>query len=130
MGQDAMAINMRRLALAILISMLASPAWAITYYLAPASGGGNDSNSGTTASTPWLSPNHAVNCGDVILAAPSTSYSWTNFYTGSWGTVTCPTGNNVAWLQCVAFDACKIPTSAATGMWIDKSYWGVEGWEV
>jgi hypothetical protein len=124
------AIEMKKFALSILLILLASPTWATTYYLAPASGGGNDSNKGTSANTPWLTPNHPVNCGDVILAAASSIYSWTNFYTGHWGMVTCPAGNNVAWLKCVTFDACKINTSAQAGMWIDQSYWGVQGFEI
>ena len=101
-----------------------------TYYLAPAADGGRDSNSGLTPGAPWLTPNHKVNCGDVILASASTAYSASNFYTGHWGTVTCPGGNNVAWLACVTFDACKLSTSINQGMWIDRSYWGVRGWEI
>jgi hypothetical protein len=102
-------------------------AHASTYYLSPS---GSDSNSGTSASASWVSPNHSLNCGDVIVAAASTGYSESNFYTGKWGTVTCAAGNNVAWLKCATFDACKISTNANQGMWVDKSYWGVQGWEV
>jgi hypothetical protein len=120
---------MKRFALIPLLILLASPVWATTYYLAPASGGGNDSNSGASASTPWLTPNHPVNCGDVILAAASTSYSAANFDSGMWGAVTCPSGNNVAWLKCAAFDACKITTSNLHAIQISASYWGVQGWE-
>jgi hypothetical protein len=97
-----------------------------TYYLSP---NGNDSNSGLSASSPWLSPNHPVNCGDVIIAA-SGAYSASNFNTGNWGTVTCILGNNVAWLQCAAFDSCKISATASDGIWVDESYWGVQGWEI
>jgi hypothetical protein len=100
---------------------------ASTYYLSPS---GSDSNSGQSANAPWVSPNHSLNCGDVIVAAPGTNYSATNFYTGKWGNVNCPAGNSVAWLTCATFDACKISNSANQGMWVDKSYWGVEGWEV
>jgi hypothetical protein len=100
---------------------------ASTYYLSPY---GSDSNSGKSASAAWVSPNHSLNCGDVIVAAASTDYSATNFYTRKWGTVNCPAGNNVAWLTCATFDACKIDTTANQGMWVDKSYWGVKGWEV
>ena len=98
-----------------------------TYYM---SATGSDSNSGTSSGSPWLSPNHSVNCGDVIIAAASSSYSAANFASGKWGTVTCPAGNNVAWVQCAAFDACKISTNAANGgMRISANYWGVQGWE-
>jgi hypothetical protein len=102
-------------------------AQARTYYLSPT---GSDFNSGQSPSVPWLSPNHPLNCGDVIVAAASTSYSSANFYTGKWGTVTCPAKNNVAWLQCATFDGCKIHTNTNQGMWVDRSYWGVRGWEV
>jgi hypothetical protein len=100
-----------------------------TYYLAPQANGGRDSNSGLSASQPWLSPNHPLNCGDVIIAAASTAYDSNNFDSGKWGTVSCPSGNNVAWLQCATFDGCKI-SSTRYGMYVDKSYWGVQGWEV
>lgn len=96
-----------------------------TYYISPS---GSDSNSGTSSGSPWLTPNHALNCGDVLQAA-SGSYSAANFQSGKWGTVSCPAGNNVAWLACATFDACKISSSSSDALWIDKSYWGVQGWE-
>jgi hypothetical protein len=103
---------------------------ATNYFLAPSGGGGNDSNNGTSSGTPWLSPNHAVNCGDVITAASGT-YSQFNFGSTNWGTVTCAAGNNVAWIKCATFDACKIAATAGhAGMWISTNYWGVQGWEV
>ncbi len=105
----------------------ASHANASTYYLSPH---GSDSNNGTSASAAWISPNHSLNCGDVIVATPSTSYSANNFYTGKWGHVNCPAGNSVAWLTCATFDGCKIYASSNMGMWVDSSYWGVSGWEV
>jgi hypothetical protein len=98
-----------------------------TYYLSPS---GNDSNSGTSPNDPWLSPNHSLKCGNVIMAAASTAYSAANFYSGKWGTVNCPASNNVAWLTCATFDACKISATDNQGMWVDQSYWGVEGWEI
>jgi hypothetical protein len=102
-----------------------------TYYLAPAASGGNDANNGLSSGSPWLTPNHSLNCGDVIIAAASASYSSSSFETGSWGTVNCPAGNSVAWLKCVTFDACKlIAGGGQPGFYVDKSYWGVQGWEV
>jgi hypothetical protein len=95
------------------------------YYISPS---GSDSNNGTSASTPWLSPNHSLNCGDVITAASGT-YSQSNFANGEWGTVSCPSSNNVAWLKCATFDTCKISSTSADAMWITNSYWGVTGWE-
>jgi hypothetical protein len=99
---------------------------AATYYISPA---GNDSNAGTSAETSWASPKHSLNCGDVIVAAPG-RYSAANFNSGHWGNITCPLGNNVAWLQCATFDTCKISSSTTSAMHIDKSFWGVQGWEV
>jgi hypothetical protein len=96
-----------------------------TYYLAP---NGSDANNGLSATSPWLSPNHPVNCGDIIMAA-SGVYTASNFNTGKWGAVTCVPGNNVAWLQCAVFDSCKISATATDAMWVDESYWGVQGWE-
>lgn len=104
-------------------------AHATTYYLSPT---GLDTNTGLSASTPWLTPKHAVNCGDTILASASTAYSYANFGRGSWGTVTCPSGNNVAWLKCVTFDACKVivPNGVkAYAIDVSANYWGVQGWE-
>jgi len=105
------------------------PPAGTTYYLATAADGGNDSNNGLSPTAPWLSPHHSLNCGDVILAAPSAAYSASNFATGAWGKVTCPAGNSVAWLKCSTFDACKISSNYLAGMWVDQSYWGVQGWE-
>jgi hypothetical protein len=98
-----------------------------TYYLSP---DGLDSNNGLSSNLPWLSPNHPLNCGDVIVAAASSAYSAANFYTGKWGTVNCVAGNKVAWLKCAIFDGCKIHTVTNQGMWVDRSYWGVQGWEI
>jgi hypothetical protein len=117
---------------ALALFLFASSAPAATYYLAPASAGGSDSNSGLSANVPWLTPNHSVNCGDVILAAPSNAYAATNFRVNEWGTVSCASGNNVAWLKCQVFDACKITINSIghNAMTPSQSYWGVQGWEV
>ena len=100
-----------------------------TYYLAPRANGGSDANSGLAPNEPWLTPNHSLRCGDVIVAAASAAYNSDNFNSGQWGTVSCPAGNNVAWLQCATFDGCKI-NSTRYGIYVDRSYWGVQGWEV
>ena len=56
------------------------------YYVDPVSG--NDGNAGTFAS-PWKTPNHSVNCGDVLLVKPGT-YN-TSQLTYTFGTVSnCP----------------------------------------
>lgn len=93
------------------------------YYISPS---GNDSNPGTV-SLPWLSPNHALNGGDKIYASAGT-YDVNNFKSGKWGTVT--TSGSFAHLICSTFDTCKITASTNYGMYVDKSYWEVEGWEV
>jgi hypothetical protein len=63
----------------------------------------------------------------VIIAAASASYSAADFGSGKWGTVSCPAGNNVAWLQCATFDGCKISSSSSDIMTISASFWGAEG---
>ena len=110
----------------ILAFLIALPCRATSYYLATAAGGGSDSNNGLTTGTPWLTPNHALNCGDTITAAASTAYT---AFVNDWGTVTCAAGNNVAWLICATFDGCKTTVSSGDAMRINKSYWGVQGWE-
>ena len=109
----------------LLIFALALPCRAATYYISTS---GSDGNSGTSGS-PWASPNHAVNCGDVIMASSGT-YSNANFASGKWGTVTCSAGNNVAWLECATFDACKISTTTGYGILVSANYWVVQGWEI
>ena len=96
------------------------PSAGTLYYLSPASAGGSDSNNGLSPNSPWLTPNHPVNCGDVIMASPGTSYASASFSSGKWGTVTCKAGNNVAWLKCATFDACKISSgnSGVGGIWV------------
>jgi len=122
---------LRRLAGLVLVSCCCSPIalFANTYYLAPASLGGSDGNNGQSIGKPWLTPKHSLNCGDVILALASTAYNSESFNSGHWGTVSCAGNNNVAWLKCETFDACKV-YSGAEGMYVDHSYWGVQGFEV
>jgi hypothetical protein len=119
-------LNLWILVLIMVLMFGSSFVHATTYYL---SASGNDSNNGLSTHYAWASPYHPLNCGDVIVASAGNYSNW-NFYTGKWGNVNCPTGNNVAWLRCATFDTCKINASAGQGMWVDKSYWGVEGWEV
>ena len=107
-----------------LLLLLALPAYGqATYYMSTT---GSDTNDGTRA--PWASPDHALNCGDTIQAASGT-YAASNFQSGKWGPVTCLAGNSVAWLKCATFDACYISAGTLYGMYVDHSYWGVEGWE-
>ena len=122
-------MKVHKLLLLFVLLLCSIPLGATSYYLSPT---GSDSNSGMTPAAAWLSPNHAVNCGDTIIAAASNSYSYANFGFGKWGTVNCAAGNNVAWLTCATFDACKINFSASLqpGMEVSASYWGVQGWEI
>lgn len=113
----------------ILLLVFSLPASATHYFIAPAGGGGSDSNNGLSSGAPFLSPNHAFNCGDDISAAVG-SYSATNFGSGKWGTVTCAANNNVVMINCATFDACKISVTSNFGMWISTSYWGINGWEI
>ncbi len=113
--------------LVLLASFFSLPVWGSTYYLSP---NGSDTNSGTSTASPWESPNHSLSCGDTIVAASGT-YSAGMFQSGKWGTVNCSRNNNVAWLRCSRFDTCKIDAgSGQFGMYVDKNYWGVQGWEV
>lgn len=120
---------MKKILLLCLLFTALVPAYATHYFIAPAGGGGNDSNNGLSSGAPFLSPNHAFNCGDDISAASGT-YSATNFGTSKWGTVTCAANNNVVMINCAVFDTCKIAASNVFAMWITTSYWGVQGFEV
>jgi hypothetical protein len=105
-------------------SVTVLPLPGATYYLAPASAGGNDSNNGLSPSAPWLTPKHPVNCGDTLIAqAGSYTTAFTNF-----GTVTCPARNNVAWLECATPFGCLMSIANNYDMFIYTSYWGVQGW--
>lgn len=108
----------------VCLLVLCRPIAAATYHISPT---GNDSYAGTSAA-PWASPNHALNCGDIIVAQAG-SYNYANFASGKWGTVSCPAANNVAWLQCAIFDGCYISAGPNYGIYVDHSFWGVTGWE-
>ena len=110
-----------------------------TYFMSPT---GSDSNNGTSASTPWATPNHAVNCGDVIIAAAG---SYRDMQ--SWGTVAnCPStsggidgkgGVYFATLLCggSTVGSCYITTNTNTtgntvAFEVTSSNWAIEGWYV
>lgn len=119
---------MKKILSIVVMLCLTMPALAASYFLSPS---GSDGNNGTSTGTPWLTPNHALNCGDTITAAAGT-YAASSF-NATFGTVTCAAGNNVAWLQCATFDACKVSANAAPGLAVisvNASYWGIQGWEV
>ena len=52
------------------------------------------------------------------------NYNGGNF-SDNFGVVSCPAGNNVAWLKCATAFACTI--SGNYGVQVDHSYWGVQG---
>jgi hypothetical protein len=97
---------------------------------------GSDANSGVDAAHPWATPNHAMNCGDVIIAAPSTAYSPGMTF----GVVSnCPSttggidgtgGIYTAILLCGGPDleACK-STGAGSDVFPLQNNWAIEGWK-
>jgi hypothetical protein len=107
------------------------------YYLSPT---GSDNNTGTSTSEPWATPDHAVDCGDVIVAAAG---SYTDQFNQSWGTVSnCPStsggidgegGIYFATVLCAGPDleACHV-NSGANNFGFDieqESNWAVEGFK-
>ena len=118
------------------------PTGDVLYYIAAS--GGSDSYDGkeathTTGSTgPWATPNHSVNCGDVILVEAGT-YSGSVFL-GDWGTVSsCPSstgglagspgGVYFAVVLCETAFACNISGAGGNGngMQFTASNWAMEG---
>jgi hypothetical protein len=121
------------------------------YFMAP---NGNDACDGTTTTIgssghcAWASPNHAVVCGDVILANAG---NYTNDMS-TWGAVsTCPSttggidgtgGIYAAALVCAASDItgctvncnggapCNSPNSIAAAINMPTNNWAIEGWSV
>lgn len=59
------------------------PTGDVVHYMAPT--GCSDANNGTSPATPWCTPNHAMKCGDVIVAAPG-NYTTAQF-ADQWGVV-------------------------------------------
>ena len=106
----------------------ASPA-STTYYLGP---GGSDSNTGKSLGAPWRTPNHAVECGDTIVAAAGVYTGTTNFNHGSWGAVDAAGsshGQCVAFLKCATFAACFVTSQDAPAMFVTSSNWGIMGFQ-
>lgn len=109
-----------------------------TYFMAPttASPAGNDGNSGTDIAHPWATPNHAVVCGDVILAQAG-AYSAQTVTTNP---TTCPSttggidgsgGIYAAVVLCAGTDLNSCTISSSTAPWdIQANNWAIEGWNV
>jgi hypothetical protein len=106
-----------------------------TYYVSPT---GSDRNSGTSPHAAWSTPHHAVDCGDVIVAAAG-SYARNVFGTNSWGEVSnCPSarggidgrgGVYFATLLCAGPDvtSCSVDGGSYEAVRVDASNWAVEG---
>lgn len=100
------------------------------------SASGSDSNNGLSTGAAWLTPNHALNCGDVIIAATGNYNPLT-----SWGSVSnCPStsggidgtgGINFAIVLCAGnVGTCSVNHSTGHTFAVDVSAnnWAVEGW--
>ena len=111
-----------------------------TYYLAATSC--NDANAGTSAGSPWCSPNHrTLKCGDVIIAKAG-NYTGTPFGANKWGAVSnCPSttggidgtgGVYFATILCEGphLGACAVDGSDQEAFRVDASNWAVEGFTV
>jgi hypothetical protein len=97
---------------------------------------GNDKNAGTSPLRPWATPNHALRCGDVIIAEAGNYGGWRS---GEWGAVSnCPStsggidgtgGIHFAVVLCAGpnLGACNLNGGGAEAIRIDKSDWAVEG---
>jgi hypothetical protein len=107
-----------------------------TYFMSPT---GSDSNSGTSAGSPWLTPNHAaIVCGDVIIAATG-AYSASNLQvTQTPGT--CPStsggidgtgGIYAAVVLCAGNVGQCTVNGGGSGRAINiaASYWSIQGWQ-
>jgi hypothetical protein len=105
------------------------------YYISPT---GNDGHAGTAPSTAWSTPNHAVVCGDVIIAAAG-SYDSNQFFAGKWGAVSnCPStsggidgmgGIQFAVLLCAGpnLGRCNVNGGGAEAFRPDVGHWAIEG---
>ena len=105
------------------------------YYISPA---GNDANAGTSPSTAWATPDHPVQCGDVIIAAAG-KYGEYIFGVNSWGVVSnCPSteggidgkgGIYFATLLCAGpyVTSCPVNGEAYEAFRVTESNWAVEG---
>jgi hypothetical protein len=111
------------------------PTGDVVHYMSPT---GSDSNDGLTTGTAWATPNHVLNCGDVIIAA-SGAYS-----SGGIDVTTqpsnCPSttggidGVGGIWFAVVLCNGnvgvCTIDKTGPTGFaWnVQASNWAIEGW--
>lgn len=106
-----------------------------TYYMSPT---GNDANSGTSPSSPWLTPNnHALSCGDVIIAAAGTYTTSSNLWNISNTVSNCPStsagldgtgGIYFAQVKCETPFACFASSNTAVpAVEVRTSNWAILG---
>jgi hypothetical protein len=125
---------------------LAMPTGDVLHYLRPA---GSDTNCNGTANVDdsvgvrpncgWATPNHSINCGDVIVTAAGSYSGFGTFNNGNWGTVSnCPStsggidgmgGIYFAVLLCAGPDvgSCSVNGGSVEAFRVDQSHWAVEG---
>lgn len=132
------------------------PTGSVLHYMAPASAGGSDSNDGLAATAggghgPWISPNHSMNCGEVIIAVPGAYSANASTSTSSpgFGSVSnCPSttggidgagGIYYAVVLCGGTDlaptgttSCNITVTSSVYGAVDirANHWAMEGWVV
>jgi hypothetical protein len=110
------------------------------YYMSPS---GNDSNSGTSASSAWATPNHTgLVCGDVIIAAPGNYTAWEDGIGITDQPSNCPStsggidgkgGIYFATVLCGGnVGSCYVNATGGAGPIFDvtASYWAFEGFQV
>lgn len=111
------------------------------YYMSPT---GSDSNIGTSPSLPWATPNHAVDCGDVIIAVPGDYTAWNSGIAVTSQPSSCPStsggidgtgGVYFATVLCAGdLGSCYVNGTVTGSDYTDivavsASNWAFEGWQ-
>jgi hypothetical protein len=108
---------------------------------------GSDALDGTTPAKAWLTPNHPIVCGDIILAQGSGSYDFNNFVDTFGTNSNCPSttggidgagGIYFSALLCAgsSVGSCQIiqpvcnNVNSNQGMRIQTDNWAIEGWGI
>jgi hypothetical protein len=115
------------------------PSGSVFHYIAPT---GSDAADGLTAGTAWATSNHAMKCGEIIIAAPGT---YTNKFTQNFGAVSnCPStsggidgsgGIYFVTILCAGSDLVACQATATGGRpvfgWnFGQSNWAIQGFLV
>jgi len=115
------------------------PAGDHVRYMSPT---GRDTNNGTSPATAWATPNHALRCGDVIIAEPGTYSEGGIDVTRS--PSSCPStsggidgagGVYFVTVLCAKAFACMIKSDDRVGsghgaIQVEANNWAFEGWQV